>query len=411
MRLPRRKSGATCKAARPLDCGSPRPKTCRVKNPVPAPRASPLENRALTGLRGLAALDVMLGHYNAPGFAVLRFVEFHGPAVDLFFCLSAFTLCLAYQAGDGLRLSWRDFAVARFARIYPIYFLALVASFHLARDASGGFAYYPPGFLVRDGFEQLLLVSNWPLIGRGVAWNPPAWSVSVEAFCYVCLFYPLYAAARAVERVPLPLRVGAVVALAAVGYVSAAMLYHPETGHWGVDRATGLWPYLAPSLRGATMFTAGWLVYVSYRARDRLCTAVASGTDAISVAILLFAVGVQFHAFDRWQCLVLVPFLVLGLAANARSVTARVLAWRPLHYLGRISYSLYLLHVLVWSELYDHGGAFFRQNDNRVWVECLISIALASTNYHLIEAPARRFLRRRLARRSGSYAATLSFHK
>jgi peptidoglycan/LPS O-acetylase OafA/YrhL len=365
-----------------------------------AARSDPSEIRALTGLRGVAAADVMLCHYNAPGFAILRFFEFHNAAVDLFFCLSAFTLCLAYGAGDERRVSWWNFAVARIARIYPLYFVTLVISFHLTYEISNGFAFYPPGRLIKDAIEQLLLVSNWPLIGHGVAWNLPAWSVSVETFCYAFLFFPLFAFSRAASRTGLSVRLSLVIALTFACYMSSALIFSAGTAHWGIDRPSAFLPYLGPSLRGMAMFLAGWLVYLSYRQKDVLSALAGVGTDAIGLSFLMIAVASQFGVFNRGQCLMLFPFLILGLAANTRSITARALASPPLHYLGKISYSVYLIHLLVSSELYNHGPDFFRLNDNRVWVESLITIGVASFSYALVEAPARRWLRHLLSRRS-----------
>jgi peptidoglycan/LPS O-acetylase OafA/YrhL len=362
-------------------------------------RQSAGEIRALTGLRGVAAVDVMLSHYNAPGFSILRFIEFHNPAVDLFFCLSAFTLCLAYKAGDSNRISWWDFAVARFARIYPLYLVCLIVSVHLIYVASNQFLRYPSADMIRDGIEQVLLISNWPIIGHGVSWNVAAWSISVETFCYVCLFYPAFALSRAVSRVSLTVRLSLIVALVFANYMSAEVLFHPGTAAWGTFRPTTFAPYLAPSLRGFAMFAAGWLVYLSYRQKDSLSATTAVGTDAISLAILMVAITAQLGVFDRAQSRLLFPFLILGLAVTGRSITAWILASRPLHYLGRISYSIYLLHLLVLSELYDHGPVFFRQNDNRVWVECLISLGLAVLSYEFLEAPSRRLVRRLFSRR------------
>ena len=357
------------------------------------------EIRALTGLRGAAAVDVMLSHYNTPGFTILRFVEFHNPAVDLFFCLSAFTLCLAHRAGDSNRISWWNFAVARVARIYPLYIVCLIVSVHLLYVASNQFVYYPTGKLVRDGIEQVLLISNWPLIGHGVAWDLPAWSVSVEVFCYVFLFYPAFKLSGAASKMPLSLRLSLIVALIFADYIGASLLFSPGTAAWGMNRPVEFAPYLAPAMRGSAMFAAGWLVYISYRQKDSLFATMSAGIDAISLAILMIAVTAQLQVFNRGQSLLLFPFLILGLAATDRSMTARILASRPLHYLGRISYSIYLVHLLVLSELYDHGTLFFRQNDNRVWVECFMTLGLAVLSYHLLEAPSRRLLRLLLSRR------------
>ena len=88
------------------------------------------EIRALTGLRGIAACWVMMGHYRGhhvptPGF-LARVIDHKGLAVDLFLMLSGFVLANAYGPED----RWRGFCVFienRLARIYPLYFVTAAA--------------------------------------------------------------------------------------------------------------------------------------------------------------------------------------------------------------------------------------------------------------------------------------------
>ena len=75
----------------------------------------------IEGWRGLAACMVVFAHYGVvPGasWAVSRFT-FTG--VDLFFVLSGFVFAPYFF---GKQVAWRGFAIKRFFRIYPAYFLA-----------------------------------------------------------------------------------------------------------------------------------------------------------------------------------------------------------------------------------------------------------------------------------------------
>src|SRR4051794_18365339 len=89
--------------------------------------------RALTGLRFVAALQVLLYHVYAPGSASapgwVRALAGSGyVGVGLFFVLSGFVLAYNYlepmEAGE---VSPREFWAARLARIYPVYLLGLAA--------------------------------------------------------------------------------------------------------------------------------------------------------------------------------------------------------------------------------------------------------------------------------------------
>jgi peptidoglycan/LPS O-acetylase OafA/YrhL len=83
---------------------------------------------ALDGLRGIAAISVVfyhLGHWlGVPGLATNS-----GLAVDLFFCLSGYVLCVAYQDRFNHGLSETAFLKIRLARLWPLMALATVTSF------------------------------------------------------------------------------------------------------------------------------------------------------------------------------------------------------------------------------------------------------------------------------------------
>src|ERR1700758_3399164 len=79
----------------------------------------------LTGLRSVAALTIALGHISAM-FSVLTFI-----GMPLFFTLSGFVIHYVYSENFGR--NWRaaisEFTVARFSRIYPLYFCLLLFAF------------------------------------------------------------------------------------------------------------------------------------------------------------------------------------------------------------------------------------------------------------------------------------------
>src|SRR3954454_4755223 len=76
------------------------------------------ELRALTGLRGVAATIVALAHFQQAFPNDDGILMWHN-AVDLFFCLSGFTLSYVYSRGE---FRFASYLTARIARIYPLYF-------------------------------------------------------------------------------------------------------------------------------------------------------------------------------------------------------------------------------------------------------------------------------------------------
>ena len=149
---------------------------------------------ALTGLRFVLALWVILHHLTGPGqsleplarampAAVYALIRGGYLAVTTFFVLSGFVLSRSYAGMDWTRRSVARYTAGRIARVYPVYLLSLlmVAPF-IAADPVPGKA----PLVAAHG----LLVQGW--LGHiPVNWNTPAWSLSCEMFFY--LSFPLLA--------------------------------------------------------------------------------------------------------------------------------------------------------------------------------------------------------------------------
>ncbi|SEU22304.1 acyltransferase family protein [Stigmatella erecta] len=146
---------------------------------------------ALTGLRFLAALHVVVFHFggvwfeNLPG--ALQALSACGYAsVGLFYVLSGFVLAYNYLTPEGgVKAEPRSFWAARLARVYPVYALALVllAPTVIQGSLEANTVPVAAAKLLLGGLSALLLVHAW-LPPVALYWNPPGWSVSVEAFFY-----------------------------------------------------------------------------------------------------------------------------------------------------------------------------------------------------------------------------------
>ena len=143
---------------------------------------------SLTGLRFLGALWVYLFHFGStfaighPSLHVVGVFLSHGYlGVSLFFVMSGFVLIYTYE-GRETRKGWiAEFFVARFARLYPVYLLALLIAAPFLPLASS------PGQLT----ATLLLVQSWglPSSGLGYFWISQGWALSVEFTFY--LVFPM----------------------------------------------------------------------------------------------------------------------------------------------------------------------------------------------------------------------------
>jgi peptidoglycan/LPS O-acetylase OafA/YrhL len=143
--------------------------------------------RRLTPLRFVAASFVVLFHFGQtiPPFdaAWIHPAVAHGyNAVSFFYCLSGFIMATIYHTP----MNWvgkAEYWIARAARIYPVYLLALVATvFWMSQSTT-----------MQIALSALLLQSWVP--GFPVTLNGPAWSLSVEMLFYV--LFPFMASALA----------------------------------------------------------------------------------------------------------------------------------------------------------------------------------------------------------------------
>ena len=146
---------------------------------------------SLDGLRGFAAIIVMAFHFNiffvpqANLFDVIPFLYKGYLAVDLFFLLSGFVMAHVYGAtlASDWRAQWKKFAVARFARIYPLFavttlVMAIAVSILHTPLRTGAPISLSGGSLALQPF----LLQQW--ISSG-SWNYPSWSISTEAEAYI----------------------------------------------------------------------------------------------------------------------------------------------------------------------------------------------------------------------------------
>ena len=320
--------------------------------------------RSLTGLRFVAAATVAIGH----GSLSLRqdwlgqlVAQVSSVGMTLFFVLSGFVLWLNYAARFqtlALSVSAREFAIARFARLYPMYavvVLGVAGWVTVVRGAGApslGFiltmtqAWFP----VRDGTT---LVAAIPQLQH-------LWSISVELFFYslfpaVCLLFGRIERLQAVTllfALNLVIFAGAIVIFFVYGggvlHLVAASLHDG-----GMQWLTYYAPYLHIS-----QFLAGCLSAMIYVKLAELKVGIAARRGAVllfwlAVAGLLTAPVVLFLQYywggsSLWvevgiRCNEVVCFSVI-LVATSRFGVARLLGSRPMLLGGECSYSFYLLH-------------------------------------------------------------------
>ena len=139
----------------------------------------------LDGLRGVAALAVVIAHYFGEVPHGVRALTFAWYGVDFFFVLSGFlmgSIILSHHTEPGFL---RSFYVRRAARIIPIYFVVVCATLLLAALAQGtdwgDHPFAAPVYLL---FLPNIAMSLW---GGGGEWLKPTWTLAVEEQFYLVL--------------------------------------------------------------------------------------------------------------------------------------------------------------------------------------------------------------------------------
>jgi len=286
----------------------------------------------LDGLRGLAALAVMLGHV---------WSEFHiGPLfarsylmVDLFFLLSGYVLTLSIE--PRLAQGWGEarFLLARAWRLWPMIVagVGVGAIAWLADLVAGGFTLHEGFRLFQIAALGLLLVPCFVNNRTGALFplNGPHWSLLFEVCANVVHAFVLR---RLADRWVLLLALGFGVLLAAAIYQNGRNDGGPYFGIWlpGVPRVgfaycLGIW--LARKRQSSGRDTGGWPWQAALAA-------------PVAAVVALAALPLPVWAGDAAFVLLVMPVL-FRFAAGSR-VEGR--AASALQWLGALSYPLYAVH-------------------------------------------------------------------
>jgi peptidoglycan/LPS O-acetylase OafA/YrhL len=295
------------------------------------------EIKTLTGLRGVAAIVVMLYHFFEDDTYFAPYVPSlikHGYlAVDVFFILSGFVMALSYAHyfKDGVAVSaFRTFMVKRVARIYPLYmFITLACVLRAFINFSGTGS---GGVTVDDFIASALMYQAWGFGFSNIA--GATWSISVEFFAYI--LFPLLVYFAVFGRVSYAL---VLCALAALAIYVVASSHLGVSGQLDVVSPASTLP-LVRCLAGFCLGLATYRVAQSEAGRRFL----SSSWFIIGVVFaLLLAAHLQMQdVFLFW----LFPPVVAALYFESIAAKA-IFANRVVYHLGVVSYSIYLAHPLL----------------------------------------------------------------
>ncbi len=345
---------------------------------------------ALTGLRFWLAIWVILHHICGKGMMLEAWTNalppslgglIHGGylAVQTFFILSGFVLARTYAYAKWDRRSLVRFFTARFARIYPVYFVSLIvlSPFIIEMLVAPGWA---PGQRLHLMTIYLFVLQGW-YGSLAVGWNTPAWSLSCEFFFY--LWFPLLFAPLRKARWMMISVAMAVAVLMPIAFDHSGVpwdwkpVYHTADFIAGIAaarifdllREQAWWPERGYWLYWPGLLLGGWLIIHPH---------VVDNT------------GADLNTYLR----PLNVALLVGFALSGGAL-ARWLSTSVCDFLGKASYSMYVLHVpiLWWMGRYLVHGKLHLPRPVGASVYLATVMLAASLVFHYFEAPASVWIR------------------
>jgi peptidoglycan/LPS O-acetylase OafA/YrhL len=315
----------------------------------------------LDGLRGIAALSVVVFHYLEwiyPDFTK-SFIGHGFLAVDFFFCLSGFVIAYAYDSRFPL-MGTRAFFASRLIRLHPLVVAGTVIGLvGLLINPFDHTEAYSISTLALIFVSSLLLIPLPIMEERGFnlfGLNAPSWSLFWEYIANILYAFILVRLSRRV--------LGILLLQAAAGIIWVSYRVGNLLGGWN---GTTFWDggiRMAYSfLAGLFIFRSGWII------KNRLGFIVLS----LLLASAFMTSGIAKNGLvESLLVLVYFPLLVSLGAGSTLSGSLQKLCV----FLGKISYPLYMTHyAFIWW----FGNYYTTQNPSReqlLWVIGIGTVAM-----------------------------------
>jgi peptidoglycan/LPS O-acetylase OafA/YrhL len=344
---------------------------------------------SLDGWRAVAILAVLmvhdtawrLGRYSNQGYQ-----RFGGFGVELFFAISGFLVCtriLEEEAAVG-HFRLKSFYIRRFFRIQPaslayLFVIAVLLTFGVIPES---WHYWFAALLQYANYASHALDTS----GKA-AFTGHFWTLAVEEHFYILLSLLLFFFRK--HRI--------LIFAAVIVAIRLAQVVIRHHGGYGLDsiRQTQwnilylLTPSLlalllrVPEVRSLTeRLLQPWVAYLTTAAlmllgRLQYCP---SGHYWVAGEIMQDQAPYLYFGFALW---------VIATALHPHSWSTRLLEWPVLKFFGRLSYSIYLWHVLFFVLAYDPSGVTWHPIlflTERPW-KYIASLAAALISYYFIEKP------------------------
>lgn len=288
--------------------------------------------KSIQSLRGIFALFIFLHH-------VLVFAAGGDSGVSFFIMLSGFVLCDGYQQKLCRNaITYKSFIVRRLVKIYPLHLLCLAAAFLLLFREQ----HNPLVWLV-----NLLLLQSWfPNPAIHFSGNNVSWFLSVLLLCYGIFPFIIRFVGKSLRKFLLAVCALLVVYFIAIRFVPA-------------DMSNGV-IYINPLFR-LPDFILGILLWQILNGKangltkrvSEMGTGIKTVIELAAIAIFIATVAIYPSVQERYGLVSLwwpasaALISVFSLFNENGGFVSRLLQIKPLVFFGDMSFSFYMVHVLV----------------------------------------------------------------
>ncbi|HJS60558.1 MAG TPA: acyltransferase family protein [Pseudolabrys sp.] len=342
----------------------------------------------IDGLRAIAILTVVGSHISLPGFSG-GFV-----GVDIFFVISGY-LIINQIAEDikNKRFSILDFATRRTFRILPAFLLVMVVCLALSTTI---FMQAEPKDFAESFFLSAIMFANHHFLSHTGYFDMAAvtkpllhmWSLAVEEQFYLLAPLTLLAMTATTANMKPENRrrtwIAITFALGIVSFVACVMFTYPS---------------IRPNVSFYIMPTRGWEFILggavpAFAAVVRRLPAFVNkslaiaGAAAIVLAVLFFDADMLYPFYWAAVPVIGATSIIIAGLIEPRNVVARVLATKPMVWIGLVSYPWYLWHwpLISFVRTMNFGEQSFAEEIGAA----ALSLALAVLTYRFVELPVRR---------------------
>lgn len=373
---------------------------------------------ALTGVRFLAVFHIFLHHLWAvftyvrdtkPGTesllndmtnipqSIMVFLANGWVSTSLFFLLSGFILAHLYWQPNGrFRGSPQHFLIVRLARIYPVHLIALVPllinAYHVHIEDG-----YSLAFITSSAIGTALLIQAW-VPSWIPMWNWPAWTISVMVTLYLLMPFIIHGLNKLTKRQ----QHFSLLVLPLVSLIPTAFY------------ARQLWTGMPWTMQTEIFYSNFPLFWVPYFVAGMLLTRIISVAEnaksdskpVIALGDIAFILAISFAmvpdlfqpmtSFIRFGLLMPIYMVFVADLARGRGFVARLLSYRAFHYLGEISFSIFIWQSVVIAALFISLSIYPPIADYHFSIAIVSILLIAIGSLHWIERPISQWTKRKL---------------